>query len=259
VPALTPLNRSCSTIPMQIKLVLSLLAFHLFWAVPNAHSSTADDLAVKLGKRVFNYNLGTANFVAALIRVSSDFQVPIGISWVNSPAARAEVPFAWKEATLQEVIEGIAGTQSGYHVQAKNGVVHVWPSIPDGQNFLEMRIGEFNIQNQIVELAYFKLHTLVTPARRGNQQFSIAGPGDSKVTVELKNPTAEDVLDAIAVASNRKIWVVTFVDDAGLTPRGMRRTVSLWSPKPQPDEEQPGWDLFRWGDSLPPLVASTKQ
>jgi hypothetical protein len=223
-----------------------------------AAASPPDDLTAKLSKSVSNYNLGSFNFVGALIRVSNDFEIPLGIAWVNSPAAHKELPFTWKKATILEIIQNIVSTQPGYQVEVADGVVHIWPSglIPDRENFLKLKIPAFDVHDAYVEVASFKLHVLVTPRKYG--QISIGGTGDSKVTLELENASVGAVLDALVVASNRKIWVVTFSDEAKLTARGLRRAESLWSGKATPDEEQPSWDLIRWGDPLPPLAAGNQ-
>jgi hypothetical protein len=223
-----------------------------------AWPSSPDDLTARLNKSVSNYNLGTFNFVSALIRVSNDFEIPIGIVWVNSVAAHAELSFAWKKTTAMEIIQDIASTQLGYQVEVRNGVVHIWPSglIPDRENFLKLKVPAFDVHDAYIEIASFKLHMLVAPRKYG--QISIGGTGDSKVTLELKNASVEAALDALVVASNRKIWVVTFSDDAKLTATGLRRAESLWSGKATPDEEQPSWDLIRWGDPLPPLLAGNQ-
>ena len=234
------------------KFVLLLLVFQSSWMVSLASGSPLpDDLTVKLSKHVTNYNLGVFNFLEALIRVSNDFQIPMGIVWVNSPAERAELPFAWKDATVQEIIEGIAKTQPGYRVQVKNGVVHISPPalVPDRQNFLKLKVEPLEVHDE-VEVASWKLYTLIIPIR-GNYQISIGATGDSKVDVKVKDSTVENILDALVAASNRKIWVVTFADDTGLTARGFRRTRSLWTDAPIPDEQEPAWALLRWGDPMP--------
>ena len=59
------------------------------------------------------------SFVEVLVHVSNEFQIPMGIVWVNTPAARAEVAFAWRDATVREVIESIGKTQPGYQVQLR--------------------------------------------------------------------------------------------------------------------------------------------
>jgi hypothetical protein len=245
---------------MIAKLALLLFAFHFSWMTPAASGRPErQDISGKLGKHITNYNLGKHSLVEALIRVSNDFQIPMGIVWVNTPAGRAELTFVWKDATVREILEAICKTQPGYQVQVRNGVVHVFPrsSIPDPQNFLKLKIDGFEAHNQ-VEVAFWKLHTLITPSKSGSYQISIGATGDSRVDVELKDSTVENILDALAVASNRKIWVVTFSNDIGLTSRGFRRTVSLWNYKPGPDDGQPAWDFLRWGDPIPQPAPPSK-
>src|SRR6266571_1012677 len=244
---------------MLARIALLLFTSQPVWTVSAASASPAkDDLSIKLSKHVSNYNLGVFNIVEALIRVSNDFQIPMGIAWVNTPAARSELPFGWKDGTIQEIIEAIARTQPGYQVQVKNGVVHVSPSglIPDRENFLSTKIRAFEVHNEYIEMASFKLHKLITPPWFAG--FSVGATGDSKVNLELKDATVEDILDALAVASNRKIWIVTFADDPKLTPSGLRKTRSLFTEVPVPDKEQPIWHLQRWGDPMPSVIATKK-
>ena len=245
---------------MLAKSTLSLLVFSAYLLAPTAWASPLpDDLSAKLNKPVTSYNLGVSNFAAALLRVSNDFQIPMGIVWVNTPQARAELPFAWKDATVQEIIEALAKSQAGYKVETRNGVVHVFPSgiIPAPQDFLKLNIEDFQVRNDFIEMASFKLHMLVTPLS-GNRSISIGASGDSKVDLKLKNSSVEDILDALAISSNRKIWIVTFSEDVGLTPKGLRRTTSLWTDKAIPDAQQPVWELMRWGDPAPPAFAIKK-
>jgi hypothetical protein len=244
---------------MLARIALFLFALQPVWAVSAASASPAtDDLSAKLSKRVTNYNLGVFSLVEALIRVSNDFQIPMGIAWVNTPAGRAELPFAWKNATVQEIIEAIAKTQPSYQVRVKNGVVHVSPQglIPDRENFLIIKIPAFEVHNEYIEMASFKLHKLIAPPRFAG--FSVGATGDSKVNVELKDATVESILDALAVASNRKIWIVTFVNDPKLTITGLRKTRSLFTDVPVPDKEQPLWSFLRWDDPMPPRIATNK-
>jgi len=242
---------------MLCALAFSALAIAVVCPAPAApRPLPAEDLAAKLNKHVSNYNLGVINVVGALLQVSNDFQIPMGITWVNSRAARAESAFAWKNASIGEIIQSIANTQPGYEVRVRNSVVHVSPSglIPDAENFLKTKLPSFQTHNTMVEVASFKLHMLVTPIR-GSHQVSIAGPGDSKVDVQLKNCTVEDVLDAFVLTSNRNVWIVTFPDKASLTASGLRRTGSLFTDALISDDQQPVWYLHHQGDPPPPLLA----
>jgi hypothetical protein len=153
------------------------------------------------------------------------------------------------------IIQAITETQSGYQVKVRNGVVHIFPAgLPDAESFLKIKLRGFHTQDTVVEVASFKLHMAVTPMR-APYQVSIAGPGDSQVTVELENCLVEDVLDAIAVSSNRKTWIVTLPDKVTLTSSGFRRTRSLFTDDPIPDDQQPVWYLHRLDDPAPPLLA----
>jgi hypothetical protein len=235
-----------------LALLLFAVRFSSVAAVTTPRPSQADDLTVKLNKRVSSYDIGALSIVGALLRVSNDFRVPMGIVWVDSPSARAERRFAWKDATVQEIIEAIAKTQPGYQVQVSRGVVHLSPPIQDGQTFLKMKIREFNSRNEDIEVASFRLHTLISPRKYG--LISVGATGDSRVTLEMKDATVEDILDALAVSSNRKIWIVTFIDNPKPLSTGLRKTGSLFTDQPVPDEEQPTWHFMRWGDPVPPLV-----
>jgi len=245
---------------MLARIAFTLFALQPVWNLPVVSASPAPgDLKTILSKHVDSYDLGSLSIVEALIHVSNDFQVPMGITWVNSPAGRIGLPFAWKNVTVQEIIETIAKTQPGYQVRVENGVVHVLQqgSIPDRENFLKMKIQAFEVHNEYIEMASFKLHKLIVPPRFAG--FSVGATGDSRVDLDMKDVTVENILDALAVASNRKIWMVTFDSDPKLTPAGLRKTRSLFTETPVPDKEQPVWHLQRWGDPLPPTVVSVNQ
>lgn len=234
------------------KFLLPLLSLPIFAAVSVcAWPPAQDDLNAKLTRHISNYSLTDSNLPRALIRVSNDFHIPMGIVWIMTPTQRSTPPVAWKNATVQEIIEAIAKTHVGYEVQVRNGVVHVSPSglIPNAQNFLTMKIDRFHVHNDYIEMASFKLHNLITPP--GFAGFSVGATGDSRVDVEFKDATVENILDGLLAASNRKIWIVTFSDETGLTSRGFRKTKSLFTEAPVPDKEQPVWDLLRWRDPMP--------
>lgn len=77
----------------------------------------------------------------------------------------------------------------------RNEVVHVFPSalIPDRENFLKLKIGEFEVHDR-VEVVSWKLHTLVTPMNYG--AISIGATGDARVDLVLRDTAVGDVLDA---------------------------------------------------------------
>jgi hypothetical protein len=52
--------------------------------------------------------------------------------------------------------------------------------------------------------------------------------------------------DRIGLASDHKVWVVTFAEDPHLTPTGFRRTESFATKAIPPDDAEPVSDIFRW-------------
>ncbi|HYK88555.1 MAG TPA: hypothetical protein VE398_07280 [Acidobacteriota bacterium] len=251
----------------KIGLLLLLLQTH---PMPPAASGTQqnENLDAKLQMKVNSYQLEVNNFVEALARVASDFQIPMGIQWVNAPAAKARLTFSWKDSTVRGILEAIVKTQPGYKIVVRTGVVHISSSdlVPDHENPLNLRIKEFEVHNVPAELASRQLHeivrrTIVPPQPQQGLRGGVAGSGfanidDPKISVTLKDATVEDVLDALALASARKIWIVTFSGARALTAAGYRRTPGLWTNSPVPDDEQPVWDMLHWGDAVP--VASLR-
>lgn len=214
------------------------------------------DLTQRLVQQVQQYSINGKNFVGALIQISSDFQIPMGICWAINKPTDSEKRFSWKNATVRSMIDDIVKSQPGYKTENVNGVVHILAPIPSRQNFLGLRIGNFSLHDQAVEIANYRLHDLAGTLPTGSRQVSIAGPGDSKITLDLTDSTLESALDAIVTASNRKLWVVTYSSDTHLGRRGFRKSLSLWEDKSEGWHEEPTWDLLHWGEPFPPLASA---
>jgi hypothetical protein len=238
--------------------------------MPHAASGTQrhEDLDTKLRTNVSSYQVQANNFVEALTRVASEFRIPMGIEWLDAPAARARLTLSWKDVTVKEVLQAIVKTQPGFKLVVRTGVVHVLSPdrVPDRENPLKLSINAFEVHNLPAEMASRQLHDTLKrtlSAQKPHQGFvrsgGVGGCGfsnsdDPKVSVALRNATVEDVLDALALASARKIWIVTFSDPRTLTASGYRRTLGLWNRSPVPDDEQPVWDMLHWGDAIPVAV-----
>lgn len=120
-------------------------------------------LQAKLETRVKNYQLVADNFVDALLRVAGEYKIPMGIAWVRTPAATRSVKLSWKVATVGEIVNDVVRLQPGYKVNVKDGILHVSDPrlIPDRQNFLRLRVHEFVVSNEVVEMAERRLVNVV--------------------------------------------------------------------------------------------------
>ncbi len=213
----------------------------------------------KLHQAVPNYEITADNFIAALVQVSDQFQIPVGIQWINDANARMPIRLSLQNSTVEGIFKRLAASEPNYQVMVKNDVVHVFSkSVPADQNFLLLKVGLFELRDEVVGIGERKLRNTVRAltAPSSSKPIGIGGSlatstNERAVSLKLDNAMVEDVLDSLVTASGKGIWIVTCLPDSALTPAGYRRTLSLWSSAPVPDEEQPVWNIFRWDEPLP--------
>jgi hypothetical protein len=167
---------------------------------------------------------------------------------------------AWADATVYQVIRSV-DTQPGYEVSFSGGVVHIFPRAlaADPGNFVNLKVEELEARGELFAFVAMRLQNLVRqtvspppppPPGVGEGSNVASTPGEKLLTFDLRDVTVQKALDAISLLSDRRIWVVTFCADCGLTPTGFRRTVALWRSEPLPDDLQPAWNAFRWGQEI---------
>ena len=183
-----------------------------------AHSASSaaepEQLSSKLGAAVHDYNLTANNFLEGLTHVASEFRIPIGIEWVNTPATRSQFTLHWENATVKEILETITHTQPGYEMRVSEGVVHIYSTgISHEQNFLHLRIKSFVVYHDVVQVAERRLSYLVKlttvpaePGPRGGIGGSLATRvNEPKINVQLNDASVRDILDSLVTVSARKI------------------------------------------------------
>jgi hypothetical protein len=229
-------------------------------SLPGAASKESAELRARLDAEVKSYAVSADSFADALVKVAGDFKIPVGVEWVRTPAAIRPIRLAWKDTDARGVIQGIAHTQMGYVVEIEDAVVHIYPGAlgPERQNFLNVRLDRFDIHDDVAEMASRNLGELVrlrvAPPKPRRQMAGgglggslLVEMGDPNISISPANPTVGEVLDAIALASPFKVWLVTFVPGHSLTPTGFRRTVWAARGEAFPDADQPVWELLKWG------------
>ena len=256
---------------MRFISTVSVLVIHVAWTASSAFSArTPRSVEARLQASVNNYRVSAADLAHALVRVAGDFRVPMGIEWVRPEVAPKGMDVYWKHGTVREVLAAITRTQPGYQMAVRNGVVHVFPTrlIPDRQNFLRLSVTGFQVRDEVVEEAGKHLREFVkatvsppkpSPGPEGIGHSQGVEVGDPEFSLALANVRVEDVLDSLALASDARIWIVTFCGSSALTATGFRRTVSIWNDNPVPDAEQPVWDFVRWGQNPPDLPAVARR
>jgi|GEM_PF-1313717 len=249
------MTRSDRFVCLSLIFTTSLCLLVLAWRVHAAERARwTDDLETRLSVKNAHYDLGRCTPIQALLRVSSDFHIPMGISWVNTSGSRATFPFRWENATVREIIESIGNL--GYTIEFQKQIVHISgdTSVPYSQNFLWTRIESFEVHAQHPRLAELQLHDMLAPPRYGG--VSIGVPSRAKITLDIKHTDVRSILDALAVSdsSGGRNWLVAFSEEQAATAKGFRRTISLWSAAIPPDKDQPVWTFLDWGAELPPVL-----
>jgi len=243
-------------------ITLFLLTGGLLRAAPQ--TQTNPRISNILRTHVLEYRTQGLDFVQTLARVSGDFRIPMGIEWIEAPSAQSPLTLSWRDTTVENVLETIVKTQPGYVMRLAPGAVLVsCPGLVDErENPLMVRIADFRLRRVPEGLAYRKLHevtvqTISPPkpthgAPGGVIGSYLGGTDEAEVSLELKDVTVQDILDAIAgVSTGYKLWVVTFALSGNQTHAGYRRTLGLGIVNPVPDDEQPVWDIFHWDDAIP--------
>jgi hypothetical protein len=215
-----------------------------------AQSDNADTLERSLSLRVPEGRVD-GTFVDALGQVARVFNVPMGISWVKNTSSETKRSIEYKDATVLEIIRAIANSEPGYEVIVGSGVVHVaTKDVPPGQNFLYLKIPGFSVKgiaNGAKVSLWMRLNQQISPdPKRGYGGSIFTSASDRRLDLAFMNATVEEILDSIALASDYKVWLVTFEDNLNLTPSGFRRSESLHSTTAASDEEQPVWDIYQW-------------
>ncbi len=239
-------------------LLLATLLLQPIWAWPPPPGEQG--LQVKLRARLENYTIIADSFPQALTKVAAQFEIPMGIEWIRTPATQREIRRSWRHTTAYGVVESLVKSQRGYNFGIANGVVHVFPqgALMDRSSFLNHRINKFEAKNEFAGVLSYRLRELlkrtVSPSLPSSPALgtgvSIAtGAGDRRITFRLVNATVRQVLDKLGLATDFRIWIVTYPED--LTETGFRRVASLYTSSAVPDNEQPVWAFLRWGDALP--------
>src|SRR2546425_2543808 len=102
-----------------------VLMFQSFVWTP---SQEPQKLERQLQSHVEEYAVSAPSFLHALLEISSRFHIPMGIEWIKSPTTLENVTMSWRDTSIHQVIDSLVKTKSEYHVEIKNGVLHIFVS-----------------------------------------------------------------------------------------------------------------------------------
>src|SRR5437762_237990 len=113
-------------VPMR-HLVLITLALLAASPSPSPAQGPRPNLERALATQIPKYKLTAMNLLEAIAHVSSDFNLPIGMEWNDSPTGGRRISRQWTYRTVQDIVADIVASDPHYEIQVSNGVMHVRP------------------------------------------------------------------------------------------------------------------------------------
>lgn len=214
------------------------------------------ELQARLESNVERYEVSSESFLEALVTVSSDFKLPIGIEGFGRAENARPVRLSFGRTSSREILQRIVDVESGYRLEAGDDIVHVYHKDlrDDPHNFLNLRVRDFSVTDEYVSIASRRLqrqaHAEIAPrppVGAGEAGSAASGLGDRHVTIRLHDVTYREALDGLALSADFKVWIVAFSNSVPPMSTGLRRTVTSEGGNPGQDWDQPFWELLPWG------------
>ena len=208
---------------------------------------------------VQNYSLEANNFIDALLKISAQFQFPLGVEWVKTADTLKPVRFSRNRTTVKDIIQAVVSMYAGYDWRTEDGVVHVFQRdlVKDSRNPLNITAKEFGWNHKMIfSEANSLLAQLVgqvvnpLPIGRGVGGSFPSGVGEPTFDLNIRDGPARSILNRIVTVSKVNIWVATFPSVADPNPSGFLQ------PTGAQNNTGPFWTMLRWGD--PPLEHMTR-
>jgi hypothetical protein len=230
--------------------------------LPSQGWQTADQtLEAKFTAVSSSYSISAPDWLHALVKVASDFQLPMGIEWIKVTDNPIRISRSWRDTTPLAILQDVVKAYPGYELEASNGVVHVFSAAMKGDraDVLNTRIGTFEVRGETVAMAAHArlanrvLDIMVPQDPNGSSHRSLggstlSGAGDGVVTFRIEDATVRDVLDKLCLSAGLNIWIVAYPPRSVKTRAGFLKTISLFDSVVRSDATfVPSWQFLPWG------------
>jgi hypothetical protein len=209
---------------------------------------------------VRNYALEANSFIEALLKISAQFNVPLGVEWIKTANTLQPVRLSRSSATVGDIIDSLLSMQPGYEWRTEVGVIHVFQRdlVSDTRNPLNITIKSFEQKPQSVGFANAVLDQMVRyPGQNGISVSVLGYPGEPAFSFAAQNIPARNIMNRIVTSGLQmlpqpppgmnRIWIATFPENQVLGSDGYFEAVPVWNPAYVAKESQPIWILLPWG------------
>lgn len=225
----------------------------LLTLVPRCLSQNSEpECALRLNQLVASYELEAPSLGAAMLHFSADWNVPLGIEWIESTATSQPIKLTLSNVTGKEVAAQILHSFPEYEAKWRHGVFWVAPrgEEANSSSMLNLIVEDFRAQSVPLGLAQAALYRLISqnikgapPYRRetrGGVGSSIGvGLGGLKIVdVHAKNETVRSVVSRLSLSAGTTSWAVTYPQHELRSANGYRRMMTFRDRKIPPDDHQ---------------------
>ena len=175
-------------------------------------------LDARLGQRLTKYESEKTTPLEQLIELAQQFQIPMGIEWVDDSDDALTRSVNLRGTTPKDVMAQILAQKQGYTFTVEEGVVHISQIslAHDPRNFLNISFPQYTVQKASLREADYwlgvSLKRFLHPERNMGGGF-----GGSRLEADFDVPmisfsgsdlTVRQILNKLVLAHGKSLWVV---------------------------------------------------
>jgi len=194
-----------------------------------------------------SYSLQASSFIDALIKVASQFEIPLAVEWIKSPDALKPIRLSRYNTTASEVLAAVVSAQGDYGWRIESGIVHVFQKtmVDDPRNPLNVRIDTLpDVRWTVNDADNFLFQSIGQVVRwTGPKELEVPSPVLDEPHFHLagEDDSVREILNKIITSSKMNIWIATFSNNLPLSVRGFWEVTPMYDPKYVKPDDQPFW------------------
>lgn len=199
------------------KLIWVLLPL-LLVGVPSASravNSQRRDITVAVRAKATNFDNQNRPAIPTLLKIASDYHLPMGIESVSREALTSPVEVKLKSGAVSHLLDAVVGKLSGCSWAVIDGVVDVYDKreLSNPKNLLNQVVPMFSVNNETVDDANMRLRmmfSIATSEPSGGYAGSYIGTPeleDKRISFEVSDATVRSILNRLAALHGGLVWI----------------------------------------------------
>jgi len=226
------------------RLLVFMLLLFTGGSVSVATNNGRDELHEKLTARVKDFNSNNSPLIPTLLRVASDYDLPMGIEKVVSEALDKPIDVSLRQVTVAQLLDVCVHKLPGYSWASQDGVILVYGAdeLDDPSNLFNFVIPAFEAHDESLNAANFGL--VIKLYKEKDKPKTIVGsyPGsmefeDHRLTLTMRNAKVRQILNRLVASYGSAVWIARVPPDR----LSQRPHAGLWTILPNSVQNPRGW------------------